>query len=137
MTARRLAELAKIHIAKKELGLDDDTYREMLFTIARVRTASALDEHGRRRVLEHLRSRGFDSKKGKRAFPGRPHNCDSNPLLRKIEALLSDGRKPWAYVDAMAARMFHVDRIAFANDEQLRKIVAALEYNKARENKRA
>lgn len=136
VTDRRIRELAQIHIAKKQLGLDDETYREMLFTLARVRTASVLDDYGRRRVLDHLRARGFSSARGKAAFPGRPHNCDSNPLLKKIEALLAHGRKPWAYGDAMAARMFHVDRIAFCNDEQLRKIVAALSYQQSREHKR-
>jgi len=46
LTPLRRAQLAKIHIAKKELGLDDETYRSMLWTIARVRSASDLDSHG-------------------------------------------------------------------------------------------
>lgn len=112
-----------IHIAKAQLGMDDETYQQMLFSVARVMTASELDEHGRQRVIEHLKARGF---KAKRSFPGRPHNVDSNPLLRKIEALLTVGRKPWSYADAMAKRMFEKDRVAFCDDEQLQKLVAAL-----------
>jgi phage gp16-like protein len=34
----RRRELAKIHVAKKQLGLDDGTYREMLHAVAGVRT---------------------------------------------------------------------------------------------------
>lgn len=130
---RRRAELAQIHIAKKQLGLDDETYQQMLYTVARVMTASELDEHGRRRVIEHLRSRGFKNQQPKRSFPGRPHNCDSNPLLRKIEALLTVGKKPWAYADALAQRMFQVDRVAFCHDEQLHKLVSALAIDRRRQ----
>ena len=55
----RNSELAKIHIAKKDLGLDDDTYRDVLWTVARVRSAKDLDHHGREQVLKHFKSKGF------------------------------------------------------------------------------
>ncbi len=73
----RRRDLAAIHVAKKELGLDDGTYREMLWSMARVRSAGDLDFEGRRAVLKHLRDRGF-----KRS---RPQAQD--PLSRKIRAL--------------------------------------------------
>jgi phage gp16-like protein len=135
---QRQAELAKIHIAKKELGLDDDTYRDMLWTVARVRSAGDLDAGGRLAVLEHLRARGF---KGRRrgTYPGRPHNIDSEdrgPLLRKIEALLAEARRPWSYGDGIARRMFRIDRLAMCNPEQLSKVVAALSYDAARHGRR-
>lgn len=127
---QRNADLAQIHIAKKQLSLDDDAYRAMLWTIARVHSAKDLDEGGRRTVLEHLRSRGF--RPPGRRFPGRPHNTDNSPQLRKIEALLAEGKKPWSYADAMAVRMFHVDRVAFCSRDQLSKLIAALGYDQRR-----
>lgn len=127
----RRAELAKIHIARKDLALDDETYKQMLWSVARVESSKDLDAAGRRAVLEHLKARGFKSKKPK-TFPGRPHNTDSNPQLKKIEALLADAKRPWSYADAMAKRMFNVDRIAFCNGEQLGKIIAALTIQKTR-----
>jgi phage gp16-like protein len=129
---RRRAELAQIHIAKKQLNLDDATYQQMLFTVARVMTSAELDEHGRRRVIEHLRARGFKNQQPKRHFPGRPHNCDSNPQLRKIEALLTVGKKPWSYADAMAQHMFNKDRVAFCDADQLQALIVALEMDKQR-----
>lgn len=36
----RRADLAQIHIAIKDLGLDDDTYRAILWTVARVKSAA-------------------------------------------------------------------------------------------------
>lgn len=57
--ADRNAELAKIHIAKQQLDMDDDTYRDMLWSIGRVRSAKDLDLPGRDAVLAHLRACGF------------------------------------------------------------------------------
>lgn len=126
ITDKRQAELAKIHIAKKQLGLDDDTYRSMLWTLARVKTASELDEHGRRQVLDHLKSRGFRD----RTRPQPTH--DRAALISKIRAQLFDIERPESYADAMSRRMFHVDRFEWCNPGQLHKLVAALAYQQKR-----
>lgn len=55
-------DLAMIHIAKKDLGLDDDTYRSMLWTCARVHSSKDLDYAGRIAVLQHLKARGWKQK---------------------------------------------------------------------------
>jgi len=132
LTPLRRAQLAKIHIAKKELGLDDETYRSMLWTIARVRSASDLDSHACARVLEHLKSRGFTGIRARKEVEGRPHNLDASPQLKKIEALLTDAQRPWAYANGVAKRMFSIDRVAFCGPEQLGKIIAALSIDQRR-----
>jgi phage gp16-like protein len=58
----RNVEIAMIHIAKKELGLDDDTYRAVLWTCARVTSSKDLDFGGRKAVLAHFKARGWKSK---------------------------------------------------------------------------
>lgn len=58
-TQLRNAELAQIHVAKKQLGLDDDTYRAILWTVGRVRSAGDLDWTGRKALLEHFRAKGW------------------------------------------------------------------------------
>ncbi len=128
----RNAELAKIHIAKKQLGMDEDTYRDMLFAIARVRSAKDLDHAGRHKVLDHLRAVGF---KAKHSYPGRPHNINSaerGRLLKKIEAQLAEAKRPWNYAHAMARHMFRVDKLEFCQPDQLHRIVAALAYDARR-----
>jgi phage gp16-like protein len=102
----------------------------MLWTVARVRSAKDLDSHGCARVLEHMKSRGFVDRRS--PSEGRPHNIEASPQLKKIEALLTVSRRPWAYVDSMARRMFSVDRIAFCNAEQLGKVIAALSIDQRR-----
>lgn len=61
--AGRNVELGKIHVAASALGLlragDDSAYRDMLWSVARVRSAKDLDLTGRERVLAHLRSCGW------------------------------------------------------------------------------
>lgn len=52
----RRADLAAIHVAKKALGWDDDTYRDIMFTVCRVRSAGDLDFAGRKIFLAHLRA---------------------------------------------------------------------------------
>ena len=55
----RNSELAQIHIAQAQLGMDDDTYRNVLWTVARVRSSKDLDWSGRKRVLDHMKACGF------------------------------------------------------------------------------
>jgi phage gp16-like protein len=86
MTAKplRARDLAQIHIAKQQLGLDDDTYREMLFTVTRKRSASDLDAHERNQVLQHLMSRGW---KPKQTTAPRERVAKAPPQVRLIYAL--------------------------------------------------
>lgn len=73
----RSIELAKIHMAAAHLGLicqgDDSTYRDMLWSIGRVRSAKDLDAGGRVAVLNHLRGCGWvDRKSATRYTKGTP-----------------------------------------------------------------
>lgn len=122
----RKTDLAKIHLAKKELGMEDDTYRAMLKSIAGVSSAKDLDAKGRMDVLNHLRICGMKFKKSKTSdYPGKPHNM--NEQRGKIEALLADMKLEWAYADALAKRMFKVERVAWVKKgEQLKAIITAL-----------
>lgn len=133
----RNSDLAKIHIAKKQLGIDDDSYRAMLQMVAGVNSAAHLSMDGRRKVLDHLRKVGFKTKKAKRSYPGRPKpkqlaGTGKTALIKKIEAYLAEAKRPWNYAHGMARHMFKVDRVQWCTPEQLSKIVAALEYDARR-----
>jgi len=138
----RKRELAAIHIAKAQLGLDDGTYRDMLWTVGRVRSAADLDHAGRRAVIEHLRKRGF-KKALKASEAPRDHGRkpivtpDRQPLVNKLEALLADAGRPWNYAGSMAKRMFKIDQLEWATAEHLRGLVAALERDRRRRARRA
>ncbi len=56
---RRRADLAKIHVAKKELGLSDENYRALLQGLCGVKSAKDLDFMGRQKLLIKLQSLGW------------------------------------------------------------------------------
>lgn len=124
----RSRELAAIHMGKKRLGLDDATYRDLLWTVARVRSAKDLDEHGRRAVIEHMRARGFHAAGGARQRPAQ----DREALVAKIRALLIEAGRADAYADGMARHMFKVEKFTWLEPRQMHKLVAALMYDQKR-----
>ncbi len=136
--------LAKIHVAKKRLGLDEDTYRAMLHEVAGVDSAAQLDNHGLIAVIEHLSTKGFEGKRGKPHF-GCPHNLKSaarGPMLRKIEALLAEKGKlegryiPWSYALGILEKQGGPEKLEWATPEQLRGVIAALHTHAKRKRRR-
>lgn len=138
----RRRELAKIHILAGQLGLDTNDrnpaseYRSLLFTVGRVRSAGDLDQAGRLALLDHLNQRGrkhAPARLGTAEQANKPAvAADCQGLVDKLEAQLTSAGLPWRYAEAMAERMFRVKRLEWCRPEQLRKIVAALEYAKRR-----
>lgn len=129
----RNASLAKIHIAKKQLGLDDETYRAMLLQHGGVSSSKDLTPLGAAKVLRHLENAGFKPKAGhgKRPNPA----AGRTALIGKIEAQLASAARPWAYAHGMAQKMFKVDKVEWLDEEQLGKVVAALAYDAKRRAK--
>jgi len=137
----RRRELAQIHIAKKDLGIDDDTYRLMLRTIARVDSAADLNAEGRRQVIAHLKARGFKPKPGAKVQRNTADSAwdwvnnaapDRQAMLRKIAVMLKDSEREKAYADGIGRNMFGIERVEFCAPDQLHRIVAALEYDRRR-----
>ena len=140
----RNAELAKIHVAKKQLNLDDDTYRAILDRITGQTSAADLTARQRDALLKEFVRLGFRAPAHRQPNPAtaRPTTIPGwgkDRLIAKIGALLCDVTppRPWAYADGMARHMFRVESIRFCNETQLHKIVAALEYDKKRRAKKA
>lgn len=129
---QRSRELGRIHILAKALDLDRATYEDVLWVQGRVDSAAKLDDHGRRTVITHMEAtlKRQDPRHPAlaRARAGRPHNADTDKRreLKKIEGLLTDASLPWAYAEAMAARMYKRDRLAFCEARELVGIVSAL-----------
>jgi phage gp16-like protein len=128
----RNMQLSKIHIAKKDLGLDDETYRSLLFRVAGVRSAKDLNPRTTGKVLAEFERLGWKpstikpSRKKPAAAP------DRAKLVGKIEAFLAEAKRSWAYADGMAMRMFKVERVEWCDPGQLSKLVAALTYDAKR-----
>ena len=145
--AERRKELAKIHLGARQLGLADGAYRDLLEAVGGQRSAKDLDAAGRRRALAHLRSLGADFRPPPRdedappvrqaAGTGAAGASATAPLQRKIRALL--GTRPEAYAEAILQRQTghpHRTPLAWASAAQLRKVVAALTYDRQRRERK-
>jgi phage gp16-like protein len=78
---RRNADLARIHVARRRLGLDEETYRTVLKGLAGVTSAADLDARGRARVLAAFREWG--------GLPGRGARPETPPSPERIVRLAS------------------------------------------------
>lgn len=124
----RTKELARIHCLKRDLELSDEDYRNVLWTIARVRTAADLDSYGRQQVIAQLSGRGRNPQPARRVHPA----GDRAPLIAKIEAMLAASGRQRAYAEGICRRMGLPETLEWCTSEQLRKIVAALTYDARR-----
>lgn len=135
---RRAKDLARIHLAAKELGLDEATYRELLQSLTGRSSAGDLDARQRWQVLQELGRMGARSG-GQAAHPGKPAPfqvaLDCRRLMTKVEAHLADAKRPWAYAHAMAQRMFQASRVQDLDADQLHRLVAALEIDARRKGR--
>ena len=125
---RKLGQM--IHIAKAQLGLDEDSYRQMLRIHGGEDSTTKMSLAQLEQVLAHLKTAGFKAQAAKPKRGRRPHNLgagDRGPMMQKIEALLTDAGLPWGYAVAMAKRMYRKERLEFCDGDDLAGIVAALE----------
>lgn len=123
----RQANLAKIHIAKKDLGMDDDTYRALLARVAGVASAKDLNPRQVSAVLAEFQRLGWQPTSNPCAGRVRPQPARSRQaVMGKVEALLAEAGRPWSYADAMAERMFRIERVEWLDDSQLHRLMQAL-----------
>lgn len=138
--ALRKRELAMIHVAKKELALPDDEYRSLLLAVTGKSSSASLDWQGRKKLLDHFKKAGFKVKAKAGARPLPSVAPDRMARMRKIEALLADAGRSWAYADGVATKLFatttHVERIEFCDGEHLTKVIAALVFDAKRRAKK-
>ena len=153
---QRKSLLAKIHVAKKQLGLDDAEYRAMLEGNFGVNSASLLDMQGLERMVFIMRSYGFAPKRGsarrgesrKRAVPAlltaKGDNFRRRALVEKIEAQLAEKGRiegtdvPWGYALAILKRQSGgiTRSLDHATEDQLRGVIAALAFDAKRNGRR-
>lgn len=150
---QRKSLLAKIHVAKKQLGLDDAEYRAMLEGNFGVMSAASLDLHELERMVFVMRSYGFAPKRG-HARRGESKKRDVPALLNapggrgdlvaKIEAQLAEKGRiegtdvPWGYALGILKRQSGgVTRsLDHATEEQLQGVISALARDAKRKGRR-
>lgn len=131
---QRTRDLQKIHVAKRQMALDDHTYRCLLERVTGLTSAADLDARQRRAVIDEFYRLGWKAKSHRK--PGKVAES-KQALVSKIEALLADAGRAWAYADGIAQRVCKVSSVRFCDANQLRKVISALMYDQKRRAKRA
>lgn len=118
---------AKIHIAKQQLGMDEESYRALLLRHGG-NSCTQLSVAQLEQVITELKQKGFKPKHAK--TQGKPKNfySPSMPMMiTKIEALLADMQLPWSYADGIVKQMYGIERCAWVREPaQLKAVIAAL-----------
>lgn len=135
MNAARLRQrdLARIHLVKKQLGLDDETYRELLVGLTGKSSAADMTNQERWTVIREMSHLRAQTPQQCRPEPPPTPRQEKARLLYKIESLLGERERPEEYANALAKHMFKVDLIQWCDPDQLRRIVAALVYDARRQ----
>ena len=126
--------LAQIHIAKKELGLDDDIYRDVLERVTGSRSSSGLSDPDRHKVIAEFKRMGWKGGSG-----GRKRS--SKAYVRKVFALWGELKREgiWRGDDVSSLRHFVTNMTGCEDPEwltwpQARDVIEALKKMKERAN---
>ena len=120
MIDTRKSDLAKIHIARKDCGMEEKSYRTMLAREGGGKTSAAdMSAAERAAVLIWFGKIGWHSRRGGTPKHGAPAQ------RAKIKALLRAAGKPDGYAEGIAKQMFSRP-IGHCSPEQLRGIITAL-----------
>lgn len=125
--------IKKIHIAKKQLGYDDATYRDVLERVTGKTSCKEMDLKELKKVIMELKRLGFipiptaTTQNTTPTWGKKPDGADEKKaLIGKIEAMLADMNLHWNYAHGMAKRMFGVDKVQWLNQSNLYKLTQAL-----------
>ena len=137
VSPRRRALLAQLHIAQKELGLDEETYRAALQTIAGAPSARDLSDDAIERVLAEFRRRGWrpgkagGDRSARRSRRWRPRAKYAH--CRKVWALWGELKRRGVWRDPNPAslvkfvrRLTGVDDPDWLTPDQANKVIEAL-----------
>lgn len=118
---RRRGLLAAIHVAKKDLDLDDATYRDLLTAEFGVNSAAGLSIAQMKRLLALFSSWGWRSPKGRQAAALRDRARDIASRIRNGEERLQ----------SLTLKFCGVTRLEWAHDEgkltRLLKVLGEIE----------
>lgn len=128
VSSRRRSMIGKIHVAKKQLQLEDDDYRQILFDVCGRTSAADCSDAQLVAVIERLKQRGFQplpSRGGKRAA--------QHKVAKKARALwislhqLGEVRNPSEEaLEAFARRQLGCERLNWAKQSDGYRLIEAL-----------
>lgn len=127
---RRRAMIAKLHLAKKQLRMDEEDYRAALERVTGQRSASDLNHRQLETAVAEMERLGFTAapKSGRPAAKGSftPAASKARAMLISLGLMGVIRNSSEAALEAFARRQLGVDRLAWADDAQVYKLIEAL-----------
>jgi phage gp16-like protein len=123
---QRAREIQLIHVARRELKLDEDAYRDLMETVTGRRSSKDLNDRQRHRFIEHLKKIGFTPK---RAAPQDDHDSRQTKARALWHALALAGQIGHDTDDTFNAyvkRQVGADHWRFLNDHQRTTVIESL-----------
>lgn len=129
-----------IHVAKRDLSMDDDTYRAILLRIGKKASSADLTIPELEKVLEHLKRSGFKVRSKSKAAPKqKPEQAKpSRPLAQDLES--KKIRALWLFLHELGAvknpseealatyvkRIAGVDALQWISGEQAERLIETM-----------
>ncbi|WP_237434336.1 gp16 family protein [Dickeya dianthicola] len=119
--------IGAIKAGQAHLSWDDATYRAVLTRITGKASSTLCTVAELERVKEYMHQQGYPRRAKSRNHGRKPSvPASKKAILSKIEALLTDAGRPWAYAETMAQHMFNVRYVDWLDIQQLTKLMQAL-----------
>lgn len=121
--------IALIHVAKAQLGLDEETYRGVLASAGVASSKEIRDQDQFNLIMNQFKTLGFQKAKATRRPTWKDDWWRCSPAQRaKIEVLWANvARTPTEpALRRMVARIIHIDSPAWINPAQASKVIVAL-----------
>lgn len=127
----RRAMVAKVHIAAKDLSLDEDTYQSVLYQVTGHMSAADCSEAELAAVIEHFRARGWQpkakpKKRGRRAAADHLPARKARALWISLYNLGAIDNSSEQALEAFARRQLKVAALQWADQAICYKLIEAL-----------
>ena len=121
-------KIALIRVAKSQLGLSDDDYRDVLKRYGNVGSSKDLGLVGFRAVMTYFEQCGFKSTAKKKSFGNRPGMATEKQvaLIRKLWGDFTSGVGSDATLGKWLDQSFKVSAVRFVNTGTAHKAITAL-----------
>lgn len=133
MSDTRRKALAMIHVAKRQLALEDEPYRDLLESVTKKRSAADLDARELALVLAELCSLGFVVTEPRGKLSPKTRGKGAATQADKIRAMWVHLGKAGVIRDPyegalqkFCQRLTQVERIEWLNQKQAAAVIAAL-----------
>jgi len=122
-------QLALIHVAKKQVGLDDAAYRDLLRQAAGVDSARHLDRRGFERLMRRFAELGFRSTLPRKPLGPRAGMATDRELalIRRLwRDYAREGEAPEIGLRTWLEKRFKVSDLRFLSAEDAPRVIGAL-----------